>query len=83
MTKILLDLTLAENDGQISQCATVSFINLLYENTYLSSLINVMDRIFIYADDGEKKEKSFAVLYGKEITGADWKKRSRLCVTTI
>lgn len=59
VTKILLDLTLAENDGQISQCATVSFINLLYENTYLSSLINVMDRIFIYADDGEKKDEVF------------------------
>ncbi len=48
-----------ESDGQIAQRVTVSFFNILNGTKYMNQLIRAMDRLFLYANDGDSPKEVF------------------------
>lgn len=84
VTGILTDLRLAEHDGQLAQTATVKIVNIVYNGSYLTSLFNVIDRIFIYADyEGETKEVFRGFIWNKEYTSSLEKELSLICYDNL
>lgn len=59
ITGALLNLDRKENDNEISQRVTITIKNVKVDGHYLSGIFSVKDRVFIYADDGEKKDEVF------------------------
>lgn len=59
VTGAITKLQLKENDGEIAQHAEITLVNVEVNGSYLSGLINVRDRVYIYANDGEKTEEVF------------------------
>lgn len=59
VTPAVTDLSLRESDGEIAQKVSVTLANVLVNGEYLSALINVRDRIFVYANDGDRSEEVF------------------------
>lgn len=48
-----------ENDGEIAQRVSVTLANAKVDGQYISGIISVRDRVFIYANDGQKNEEVF------------------------
>ncbi len=59
LSSILIELELTSSKKQLAQSAKVKCVNVALNGKHLNSFISVRDRIFIYADDGEKKDEVF------------------------
>lgn len=59
ITPAIEDLKLEERDGQIAQSVEITFMNTKVGEVTLNSAIKARDRVYIYADDGSKKEEVF------------------------
>lgn len=59
VTPVLLDLTLSENTGELAQKAVVTIANVLVGDKYMTGIVQVRNRVFVYADDGERSEEVF------------------------
>lgn len=59
VTPALINFDLAEPKGQLAQTATITLANIKYKGQWLSSLVGVRNRVFIYANDGSKKGEVF------------------------
>jgi len=56
---ILLRLELSWRKNQLAQQAKIKLRNVRQKDKYLNMLLSVRDRVFIYADDGAKREEVF------------------------
>lgn len=59
VTPAVISLTLQDPDGEIAQRANITLANVEANGSKLSGIFDVRDRVFIYADDGSKKEEVF------------------------
>ena len=59
VTPALINLDLQEANGQLAQVANLTLANIKVQGQWLSSLIGVRQRIFIYANDGATKAEVF------------------------
>lgn len=59
VTEAVTKVTLQENDGEIAQRVTITLANAEVNGQKLSDIINVRDRVYVYADDGERNEEVF------------------------
>lgn len=59
VTPALVALDRSERKKQIAQSVTIQLRNVLVEDTWLSGLINVRDRVYVYANDGSRHEEVF------------------------
>ena len=59
VTQAITGLDLQDNDGEIAQRATFTLTNTQVNGKNLSGIFTVRDRVFVYADDGEKSEEVF------------------------
>lgn len=59
LTAVTTDLKLTENKNELAQKVTINLVNCMNGEYLLSELINVCDRVFIYANDGEECREVF------------------------
>lgn len=59
LTPILLSMDFSDTKKQIAQRVTVQLTNVLVDGTWLSSIFQPRDRIFIHANDGSKSGEVF------------------------
>ena len=59
LSPAVTELELSDQKKELAKRATVTLVNTTVSGKWLSSLIKVRDRIFIYADDGERNEEVF------------------------
>ena len=59
LTPALISLDISETTQQIARCATVSITNVMVGGKWLTGIIGVRDRIFIYANDGSGNKEVF------------------------
>ena len=55
----LVGIEMSDQKKQIAQSAKVELMNIRVGNSWLSNLINVRDRVFIYANDGTMNDEVF------------------------
>ena len=67
MTPALISIDLTDQDSQMAQRAQVTVHNVQINGTWSTSIIQVGQRVSIFADDGEKKDEVFR--------GFIWKKQ--------
>lgn len=59
-TNVVTSLMLSENEQQLAQTVQITMVNVQTEDgSYLSEHLALMQRIFIYADTGDKREEVF------------------------
>ena len=59
LSPAVAELELSDQKKELAKRATVTLVNTTVSGRWLSSLVKVRDRIFIYADDGERNEEVF------------------------
>lgn len=59
VTEAVTKLNLQESDGEIAQRVTINLANAEVNGQKLSDIFNVRDRVYVYADDGERNEEVF------------------------
>lgn len=59
ITNALTDLTLTENEKELAQKVIVKIPNIKVGKKWMSSLVSVRDRIYVYANTGSKKGEVF------------------------
>ena len=59
ITPVVTNLSLSEPDSEIAQKVSISIANVQVDGQYLSGIFKVRDRVFVYANDGEKEEEVF------------------------
>lgn len=59
LTPVLISLDFSEQENQLAQSLTANLLNILVNGKWLSSIIKVRQRIFVYANDGEKEDEVF------------------------
>ena len=59
VTKALQSIDFSDRKNQFSKSATLHLVNVATGGSWLSSIIKVRDRVYIYADDGSKNEEVF------------------------
>lgn len=59
LTPILVSLELTHQKDQLAQCATLTMVNVQHEGTWANKMFRARDRVFIYANDGERHEEVF------------------------
>ena len=59
LTPVLTSLSFNNQKKQFAQSLTAKFMNILFNEKWLSTILQVRQRIFIYADDGERNEEVF------------------------
>ena len=57
ITKAVESLRFTDQDKQFAKSVTIQFANKKLKSGWLSSLLKVRDRVYIYADDGTKKDE--------------------------
>ena len=67
LTQVLVSIDLTDQDNQMAQRAQVTIHNVMIGDVWSTSVIQVRQRIFIFADDGEKQDEVFR--------GFIWKKQ--------
>lgn len=67
LTQVLISIDLTDQDTQMAQRAQVTIHNVMIGDVWSTSVIQVRQRIFIFADDGEKQDEVFR--------GFIWKKQ--------
>lgn len=58
-SKFVTSLKLTENDGQMAQLVKIELMNAKTDDGYFSGIFDVMDRVFVYANDGERSREVF------------------------
>lgn len=59
VTPALISLNLSEQNGQLAQTANITLANVKIKGQWLSTLVGVRQRVFIYANDGTTKAEVF------------------------
>lgn len=59
LTPILISLDFSHQKEQLAQCATLTLMNINYDGRWTNAMFMVRDRVFIYANDGERHEEVF------------------------
>lgn len=59
ITPAVVGIDRSESKNQIAQCATIQLLNIQVGDKWLAGIINVRDRVYIYADDGTSKAEVF------------------------
>ena len=59
LTPILISLDMSHQKEQMAQTATIRLLNIKYQNSWPNAMFQVRDRVFIYANDGERHEEVF------------------------
>lgn len=59
LTPAVVSLDISDQEKQMAKNVKVSIMNVLVQGTWLTSIVKVRQRLFIYADDGEKMEEVF------------------------
>lgn len=59
VTGVVSRLILQDNDGEIAQRVTITLANIEKDGKRLSQIFQVRDRVFVYANDGERNEEVF------------------------
>lgn len=59
VTSALIGIDLDDEEKQMAQSATIGLMNVRVNGTWLTSLITVRDRVFVYANDGTKNDEVF------------------------
>lgn len=67
LSQVLVSIDLTDQDNQMAQRAQVTIHNVMIGDVWSTSVIQVRQRIFIFADDGEKQDEVFR--------GFIWKKQ--------
>lgn len=84
VTGILTDLRLSEHDGQLAQTATIKMANIVHNGSYLTSLFDVIDRVYVHANyEGETKEVFRGFVWNKEYTSSLEKELSLICYDNL
>lgn len=66
LTPLLLSIDFSDSEKQIAQRVTLQLTNILVDGTWLSSIFQPRDRIFIHANDGSKSGEVFrGYLWGR------------------
>ena len=75
VTPALTSLNTSGRTKQMAQSATIQLMNVQVGNSWLTGLLKVRDRVFIYADDGTRNEEVFRGYiwtYGYKATLRGW-----------
>lgn len=59
LTQVLVSIDLSDQDSQMAQKAVVTIHNVMIGEVWSTSVIQVRQRIFIFADDGERQDEVF------------------------
>lgn len=59
VTSVLIGIDIEDEEKQMAQSATIGLLNIQVNGTWLTSLISVRDRVFIYANDGTRSDEVF------------------------
>lgn len=59
VTPAVCSLERVESEGEIAQRVNLELHNILVDGIWLSSILQPVNRVFIYADDGTKKDEVF------------------------
>ena len=59
VTPIMISLELSHQKDQLAQTATLHLMNINYKGRWTNTLFKVRQRVFIYANDGERNEEVF------------------------
>ena len=59
LTPVAISLDFADQEKQLAQSLTASLMNVQVKGKWLSSIIQVRQRIFVYANDGKKTDEVF------------------------
>ena len=59
VTPAIESIDISDQEKQIAKCVTIQMMNTKVGDKYLTGLLNVPNRVFVYADDGTKKEEVF------------------------
>jgi hypothetical protein len=59
LTPVLISLSFNDQKKQMAQSLTAQFVNILFNGVWLSTTLQVRQRIFVYADDGETNDEVF------------------------
>lgn len=59
LTPVLTGVNLSEQKKQMAQSAEIGVFNILHNGKWLSSILKVRQRVFVYADDGTKNDEVF------------------------
>lgn len=57
LTSAVIEISFSEQKNQIAKSAQITLANIKVGSNNLTGLLNVRDRIFVYADDGERNEE--------------------------
>lgn len=57
LTGVLVNIDFSEQKKQIAKSATLELVNVRVDGRWLSALLQMRDRVFIYADDGERNDE--------------------------
>lgn len=84
VTDALLKLTLHENEGELAQRVELALANIQVNGQYLTGIIKVRDRVFIYAQDGERNEEVFrGYIWTRDYTSSRQKKIQLTCYDNL
>lgn len=59
ITPIIVSLELSHQKEQLAQSATINLMNINYKGRWTNTIFQVRQRVFIYANDGERHEEVF------------------------
>lgn len=59
VTPAVVEVGITDQEKQIAKSASINLVNVLVDGIWLSSILKTRDRVYIYADDGTKKEEVF------------------------
>lgn len=59
VTSALVAVDRSEKQKQMAQSVTIQLMNVKVGNTWLTSIVQVRDRVYVYANDGSKNEEVF------------------------
>lgn len=59
VTSVMESLEIEDREKQIAKSVSINLLNIKLGDEWLSSLLKVRDRVYIYANDGKRKEEVF------------------------
>ena len=59
LTPVLNSIDRSEEDAKIAQKVTLQLLNIKVDGTWLVDLLKPRDRVYVYADDGERNDEVF------------------------
>lgn len=84
LTPALVDLVLTENEGEISQKVQLTIANVQVDGKYLTSIIQVRNRVFVYAETEEKTDEVFrGFVWERQYTSEESKELTLTCYDNL